>query len=98
MAHGESETDGRAVVEDVDRETVKPDDLGKALNDASDSVERVGELVAAGMSGWPNPGRSGATMRKRSARSGIKSRNMCPALGKPCSSRSFGPSGAPASR
>ena len=96
--HGQPETDRGAIVERIDRKKIEPDDDGKALNDVGEVVERVGELITPGLSGCPKPGRSGAMMWKRYDSSGIKSRNMWPALGKQCSSRSFGTSAAPASR
>src|SRR5262245_24687920 len=51
-----------------------------------------------GIEDFPKPGRSGAMRWKRLASRGIRSRNMWLALGKPCSSSSFGAPGAPASR
>ncbi len=47
---------------------------------------------------WPKPGRSGATRWKRSASSGIRSRNMWLDVGKPCRSRRVGFERLPASR
>src|SRR5262249_59034393 len=44
-SHREPEADRRAVVENIDREAIKSDDLGKAIDDAREVVERVAELV-----------------------------------------------------
>src|SRR5262249_11039966 len=45
-SHGEPEADRGAVVEDIDGEALESDDLGKALDDAGDAVERIAELTA----------------------------------------------------
>src|SRR5262245_32273193 len=50
------------------------------------------------MSDCPNPGRSGATTWNWSMSRGMRSRNMWPALGKPCSNRIVGAPVGPASR
>ena len=96
MLDREPEPGRRAVVEHIDGVAVEADDLGEAV----DRRPRSGRTCAplSGISELPKPGRSGATMWKRSASSGIRSRNMWPAVGKPCSSSSFGAPGAPASR
>jgi hypothetical protein len=46
----------------------------------------------------PKPGRSGAATRWRCARTGIRFRNMCDDVGKPCSRRIARASFGPASR
>src|SRR4029453_1296849 len=43
VAHGEPEADRRTVVEHIDREAIKPDDLGQAVDDTGEVVERVAE-------------------------------------------------------
>src|SRR5215470_16421014 len=54
--------------------------------------------LRSGISDWPNPGRSGAMTRNRSASPGTRSRNIWLALGKPCSNSSVCASLGPASR
>jgi len=44
-------------------------------------------VLRAGISDWPNAGKSGTTRCIRSSRAGMSSRNMWPAVGKPCNSR-----------
>src|SRR5262249_60594262 len=55
-------------------------------------------LRVGGTSVKPKPGRSGAITRYRSARRGIRSRNMNDEAGKPWSKRTTAPSGGPGSR
>jgi hypothetical protein len=94
----EPEADRRAVVENVDGVAAEADRVGEPLDDLRQVVEGVVELPAVRASEKPKPGRSGATMWKRSASSGIRLRNMCDELGKPWSSSRLGSSGSPASR
>src|ERR1700730_15322044 len=83
MLCGDPEAHRRTVVEDVDRETLQADHFREALNDAGNMIECVRELAPRRHLDWPKPGRSGAMMWRRSARSGMRSRNMWLALGKP---------------
>lgn len=53
---------------------------------------------AEGIAEWPKPRWSGAITRYDFASSGIRLRNMCELVGKPCSNRITGASAAPASR
>src|SRR6185437_7834833 len=45
MADGDAETGRRAIVEDIDRKAIKSDDFGEAVDDPSDVIESVAELV-----------------------------------------------------
>jgi hypothetical protein len=80
---GKPEADRRAKVENIDGEAIKPDYLGKAVNDNGDVVERLSELAPRWHARRPNPGRSGAMIWKRSAGSGDEVPELWPALGKP---------------
>ena len=64
MLHRQAESRGRAVVEDIDREALKPITSVKRSITSARVIEGVVELRAAGMSDWPKPGRSGATSVK----------------------------------
>jgi hypothetical protein len=73
MLRGQAEPGRRAVIEDVDDIAIEADDLGEAVDLFRDSVEGA---APSGMSDLPKPGRSGAIIWKRSAKSGMRSRNM----------------------
>jgi len=57
MADGEPEARRRAVVEDVHCKPVEADDFGKAVDHASDVVERVTEFVSRRHIGLTEPGK-----------------------------------------
>ena len=45
MLCGDPEARRRAIVEDIDRKTLQADHFRKAVDDAGDAVERVGEVA-----------------------------------------------------
>src|SRR4029450_7503060 len=57
VADGEPEACRRAVVEDVHGKPIEADDLGKAVDDAGDVVERVAEFFSGRHVGLTEPGK-----------------------------------------
>src|SRR5262249_8877365 len=55
MSSGQAEADGCAIVEDVHREAIKVEQLGEAIDDVRDALERVGEGAARRHVGLPKP-------------------------------------------
>ena len=90
---GDVEADGCSIVEDVHREAMEADHPGEAIDNVRDILERVVEGAPGRHIGLPESRQVGRDKAK-----GMRSRNMWPAVGKPCNSRSGGASFGPASR
>ena len=57
MTNGEPEARRRAVVENIDREAIEADDLGKTVDHAGDVVECVAEFFPRRHVGLAEPGK-----------------------------------------
>jgi len=98
MRHRKTKPRRCAIVEHIQRITLQPERLRKCLH----RLARLSKLYvyprSAGTSVNPNPGRSGAITRYRSANRGISSRYWNELAGNPCSNKTTGASAGPASR
>ena len=87
MFDREPEPGRRAVIEHVDRIAIEADGLGEAIDRLGNPVERVAPIGHIRVAEARQIGRDDM---EAVGKSGIRSRNMWPAVGKPCSSRNFG--------
>src|SRR5262245_52393249 len=98
VANCKPKAHGCPVVKNIKRVTHQADRLSIGFDNLREVVKGIIELRLGGDCEKPKPGRSGATMWKRSTSNGIRLRNMWDELGKPCSRSRVASSGLPASR
>src|SRR5207302_1815011 len=98
MLRGNPQANRSAVIENVDCEPLQADNFGEAADRPRQIVERISEVTAGRHVRLTKAGQVGDHEVKAVGKERVRSRNMWPALGKPCSRSSVGASVRPASR